>query len=279
MGFKKIELKDINIVNHYLQMQSFRSSLYTLGVLFYYDDHFAPEYDIIDDTLLVRVKDLNGKTNYLYPIGKNQDKIARSLKTLTYVPKEAKDTLLNDYEESLIPNWFDYLYRYEDLLNLKGKKYQKIRNHINRFMTKYHEYRYEEISRDNFDDIFKIINTVIPQTEGAKVELERVKRWIPYYFSFPFKGGILYVKDEPVAFSFGEVIKDTLHVQIEKTIKTYEGAGDMQRNQFLKLFKNKNITYVNRQEDLGDPGLRFQKKSLNPCALLDKFNLEKKYYK
>ncbi len=275
LNFKKIALEDIDILNKYLSQQEFRSSLYTLGVLYYYEDYFSPEYAIIDDTLLIRCKDQNGESNYLYPLGKNSKDLALSLSKITYAPESVKEDLKDNYKSELIPDWFDYLYKYDDLVNLSGKKYQKIRNHINRFLNTYHDYHYETISPDNFKDVVKIIYAVKPITEGGKQELNRVKRWIDSYFSFPFIGGILYVKNEPVAFSFGEVIKDTLHVQIEKTIKTFDGAGDMQRNLFLKLFKDQNIVFVNRQEDLGDPGLRFQKRSLNPCALLNKYDLKK----
>ena len=46
---------------------------------------------------------------------------------------------------------YDYVYLSEDLINLKGRKYQKKRNHINKFKKRY-EWNYETITDDNVEE-------------------------------------------------------------------------------------------------------------------------------
>ena len=48
-------------------------------------------------------------------------------------------------------NAYDYLYEIETLAELKGKKYQAKRNHINRFLENHPDWHSEVISHDNMD--------------------------------------------------------------------------------------------------------------------------------
>lgn len=265
MEFKRITLDDIETLNRFLSKQEYRSSIYTLGVLYLYEDFLKPKYCVIEDTLFINI--LN--KHYLYPLGKSAKKLEDQFEEYILAPK------LDGYYSFLIEDNFDYLYNYHDLLHLQGKKYQKIRNRINRFFATYKDFRYEIITPQNIKDVETILDEAETLTIEKKNELERNRLILKDYFLFPFIGGILYVNNHPVSFSFGEVIKDTLHIHVEKVNKHYLGAGDVQRQYFLEHFSQSDVQYINRQEDLGDPGLRFAKQSLRPCLLLHKYCLSK----
>jgi hypothetical protein len=74
-----------------------------------------------------------------------------------------------------------------------------------------------------------------------------------------------------VGFSLGEIIGDTLYVHIEKADRGCKGAYQMLVNQFAAAQRQEQLLYINREEDMGDPGLRASKQSYHPVALLKKF--------
>ena len=53
------------------------------------------------------------------------------------------------------------------------------------------------------------------------------------------------------------------------------GAGETINKLFAEMMTNRHpeIIYINRQEDVGDPGLRHAKESYHPLKLLDKYNV------
>ena len=80
---------------------------------------------------------------------------------------------------------------------------------------------------------------------------------------------------EVVAFIVGEVVGETLHVHIEKSLHQYSGSSEMINKSFVEyvLSKFPHIKYVNREDDAGDEGLRKSKLSYNPIMLLNKYNV------
>lgn len=71
-------------------------------------------------------------------------------------------------------------------------------------------------------------------------------------------------------FSIGEpVCDDTMVVHIEKAYADVQGAYPIINQQFL-LHEASQYRYVNREEDMGEPGLRQAKESYHPVFLVEK---------
>ena len=88
-------------------------------------------------------------------------------------------------------------------------------------------------------------------------------------------GYALLTDGEVAAFCIGEVMGDTLIVHIEKGKREYKGAFQMINCLFAKTELEKcGIRYVNREDDVGDEGLRQAKQSYFPEYMLKKFRLE-----
>jgi hypothetical protein len=105
-------------------------------------------------------------------------------------------------------------------------------------------------------------------------EEKMVKVVLNNYSAFGFVGGVLKVGGKVVAFTIGEVVNDTLFIHIEKASREYAGIYETLSLLFARDLTDKNIEYINREEDVGDEGLRKSKMSYNPIALLDKYNVE-----
>ena len=84
------------------------------------------------------------------------------------------------------------------------------------------------------------------------------------------------VNGEIVAASFGEIVGDTMYVHIEKALRSFRGAYPMITSQFLHYYFQDGLLFVNREEDMGDEGLRYSKSAYHPCCLLKKYIIEEK---
>ena len=79
---------------------------------------------------------------------------------------------------------------------------------------------------------------------------------------------------EIAAFCIGEAMGDTLIVHIEKAKREYKGAFQMINCLFAKTELEKcGVQFINREDDVGDEGLRQAKQSYFPEYMLKKFRL------
>ena len=86
-----------------------------------------------------------------------------------------------------------------------------------------------------------------------------------------YSGGVLRVDGEVQAFTFGEPSSsDCFVVHVEKALRDYQGAYTAVNTEFVKSLGGK-FTYINREEDTGDEGLRRSKESYYPVMLLEKY--------
>lgn len=82
--------------------------------------------------------------------------------------------------------------------------------------------------------------------------------------------GLIRADGRVVAFSVGEKIyDDTFCVHIEKAFSDVPGAYAIINQQFL-IHEAGNCKYVNREDDVGDPGLRKAKLSYHPAFMIEK---------
>lgn len=178
-------------------------------------------------------------------------------------------------------NYFDYIYLREDLANLSGKKYQPKRNHINKF-EKLYGYKYMEITPCLVPECLALEKKWYKanRTDDDAEELTHERRSMTFALQHAeelgLTGGAICVDGQIVAFSFGSPVNnDTFGVHVEKADVQYEGAYSLINREFAAHLPEK-YTYMNREEDLGIPGLRKSKLSYNPAILLEKFTAVKK---
>ena len=90
------------------------------------------------------------------------------------------------------------------------------------------------------------------------------------FHELELKGGVLRAGGDIVAFTLGEpVCEDTFVVHIEKAYADIRGAYPMINQQFLE-HEVSGYTYVNREDDTGEEGLRKAKLSYHPIFMAEK---------
>ncbi|MBN2860933.1 MAG: DUF2156 domain-containing protein, partial [Sphaerochaetaceae bacterium] len=86
-------------------------------------------------------------------------------------------------------------------------------------------------------------------------------------------GYVLYSQDTPIAFTLGELAsEDTFIVHIEKALTTYKGVYQYINRAAVSLLPE-GIQTINREQDLGIPGLRQAKMTYQPKGFLMKYRL------
>lgn len=186
-------------------------------------------------------------------------------------------------EFSYIPerDYFDYIYLREDLATLKGKKFQAKRNHVNKFKKQY-AYEYEPLTAElvpeclEFEAKWYKANWTDDDQEELTDERKSMIFALNHFKELNLLGGAIRIDHKLVAFTFGSPInQDTFGVHVEKADTDYDGAYSIINQEFASRIPEQYV-YVNREEDLGIPGLRKAKLSYNPTILLPKAAVIKK---
>lgn len=289
LQFKPINVDTIIETSEFMNFKISRTSDYTIGSMYMWREFYDTHYTIYEGMILYKVKFL-GRTSFTFPAGVGpMDKLMDELKLyckqnniplwFCTVPEEAIPVLVDNYKGTIPAapsrDWSDYLYLAEDLSNMAGRRYSGQRNHINKFKKLYPNYSYENITEDNLERVIKFLKdyqlNFAKSSDLANEELSRSLELLPYIHKFGLIGGFLQVDDSIVAMSVGETINDTLYCHIEKADRNYQGSYQM----IVKEFSNNSITdqvkYINREEDVGDEGLRTSKLSYHPHKLLEKY--------
>ena len=176
----------------------------------------------------------------------------------------------------------DYVYIRENLANLVGKTYHKKRNQINAFEQSYIP-RVEALSEDNLADAFHVLEewkshsaetfTDYEQCVEAlnSLKLDNIKSCMA------FEGIIVYADDEPVTWTLGQKIAQgtTFVVHFEKAIASFKGAYQYVARAMAQNL-DESVIYMNREQDLGDEGLRQAKMTWRPSHFIQKYRVEKK---
>lgn len=293
--FKKITPENMPEIWEVLKNEKGRTTDFSYGGVLMWVDFFHYEYAIYEDTLFIKgvVENDLSKPAFSLPIGKlNIEKSVEILKEycdangidleFSAIPEYALDDFrkLNPVNIEELTDWGDYLYDAEPLATIKGKKMSKKRNHVNQFVANFPDWKYVELTPENADEAMAFMDVF--DKEGDSSEMAVAERELSRFLINKIKegdkilkGGILYVGDEVVAYTIGDVKNDTLFVHVEKATRKFNGSYEMINYLFAKAMTEANpeIKFINREDDAGDIGLRMAKESYHPIEILKKYNI------
>lgn len=167
---------------------------------------------------------------------------------------------------------FDYLYRRQDLAQLGGRNYHKKRNLVKAFVSS-NLYTALPLLDTHRDDALAILeqwqreNGQAGDTEAAREALEKMEE-------LQLCGGIYHVASRPVAFVLGEELArgECFAIHFEKAVSGYKGLYQFINQSFAAILPEVYET-INREQDMGDAGLRQAKLSYQPTGFIKKFKV------
>ena len=290
LEFKRLELEHIPLIRPFFLQQNRRICDCTIGSTLMWRNYFDNCFAIEDDTLIFRSRYLDGQFAFTVPIGKNPQHLLEltekycldngiALEFCTVTPNDL------DLLRSVWPNlsveenrdWYDYLYESRDIVEFAGRKYAAQRNHIHRFERECPDWSFERMTADHVEEVRSFYQGFLQERtkegETAQAEVGEIFEVLDHFDEYAFLGGILRVEGKIVGISMGEIVRDTLFVHIEKADVQYPGVYQKLVNCFAREFVTDEVRYINREEDVGDPGLRKSKQSYRPLTLLEKYTV------
>ena len=174
----------------------------------------------------------------------------------------------------------EYIYDAQSLRTLSGKTYQKKRNHINHFLKNYGDrIEYQEFRPEHADECLSLYDTWLEHSassDHAAYERDSVVDALMNFEYLGLTGAIVRLSGKLEAFTLGERLTgDMALIHIEKANRDIIGLYAFINQQFL-LNAFPDVSYVNREEDLGLEGLRKAKMSYYPIRFIRKYEVKLK---
>lgn len=173
---------------------------------------------------------------------------------------------------------FDYVYAIDDLSQLKGRKFQRKRNHLNRFRQTCPDYTVVPISPENTNAVtFMLEDWYAAKLEGDPLcdlcmEQIAIQKALRCQSQLEMDGLALYHEGKILAMTMGTPLADNSYdIHFEKA--SDDGAYAAINYEFANYLHQKypHVQWLNREDDLGLEGLRKAKLSYNPDHLIEKY--------
>jgi hypothetical protein len=170
---------------------------------------------------------------------------------------------------------FDYVYRVEDLVRLAGKKFDGKRNLIRAFEKGWRS-RYATLTAERLNGCRSLFREwarlKAARNCGFSAAQERaVLEMLGRFEELGLVGGGVEVDGRLEAFTVGEKLSDdTVLVHLEVVNPSFKGLAQYINREFLRR-EWSDMTFVNREQDMGLAGLRRAKMSYHPARLVRKY--------
>jgi len=234
-----------------------------------------------DRFILQGIKD--GKTFAALPLGFPEDRgIAKAiLESVDYV-KGLSETYADEmrvwleqhsFEVCEDRDNFDYLYSREELAALSGKRFHKKRNQVNSFLANYPNHRGAWLTSDTRDHARQILKEWMIDREDPG-DYQASKEALDLQEELGLEGYVVYVDEKPVAYTMGESMQGGAMyiIHIEKGLPQYKGIYQYINQTYAEKLPE-TIQLINREQDLGDMGLRQAKMTYRPVGFSKKYRV------
>lgn len=282
LALRPVELQDKQIFKSYLAIQNRRSCECNFGNIFAWAEAYQLEWIEIEGRLLV----YSAKERILQmPLG-NFPPPRELLAVLEAFREEKPVAGIYDVPEIypvIFPDAreyfaiddsadnYDYVYSVASMCRLEGRKLRKKRNLVKQFRHQYPNFVCRPMEFSDSATVLELarrLNNGQGDTRFVMEESGAVERVLEHFDELEMEGLMLWASpDEPVGFAiFSPTTSDTYNVHFEKTDREYKGASQTLTRQ-VACHLHGRCRYLNREQDLGSPGLRQAKQSLDPVFM------------
>lgn len=294
MDFKLLELADKPVFDQALRQRYYENSWLTFTNLFVWRANYSTAWAIQEDSLYVRLQ-AGGLIYFLPPFVLAERSFSAAVEVAwresrsrgeAFLMKglspamcaELETTLPGRFAAAPQREYFDYLYRASDLRELAGRKYHSKRNFVNRFRAEHSNWRYEPLNAGSVEDCLQVAalwcgNRDCDASTVLSNEYRAIAEALHHFDTLGLRGGIIRLADHPVAFSFGESLNpDTVVLHMEKADSGIPGLYAVINQECCRQAWG-DVDFINREEDMGEEGLRKAKESYYPVRLVEKYKI------
>jgi uncharacterized protein len=293
LDFKLIDIQDKFLFDEFLRKDPPQVSELTFTNLFIWRQHYQPSWLEWHGCILILFRPQKGTPYGVCPFGPGDKKGALDV-LCAELAKQARDVRIcrvgeefvgrhvdpAKYDVVLDRDNSDYLYLAKDLIHLSGNKYHRKKNHLNQFIKKY-AFEYRSLDAELVNRVLGMQQAWCRIRECVEkpdllAEDFAVSEALSHYEQLGYQGGAILIDSVVEAFSLGEPLnEDTAVIHIEKANPDIPGLYAAINQLFcLKVWSN--MTFINREQDMGVEGLRKAKESYYPHHMVKKYILKPK---
>jgi len=284
--FSPLSLEAIHVIKAHLQCLKDGISELTFGSLYFFRNFYKYKISRFNEHTLLFLGEERQKP-FFFTIGAPLpiSTIRELYRDCAYWKLISESYLSNN--ESLFQNLkalptedrdnFDYLYTRLSLSTLSGKQLHKKKNHVNGFLQNYPDFTLKKLDTDTQKDAYKILDIwATEQTDLYETDYAAAQQALELPEIANFLGLVLYVQGIPVAWCLAELtVQGTIAVvHFEKARTDFRGSYQYINYAFAQSLPEQ-VVYINREQDLGDEGLRHAKMSYKPEGFVKKYRLDK----
>lgn len=302
LQYQEITLADKPVIDAYMLPYGEKSCQHNFAALYALKSKYLSRYCLKDHILFIRqpAKDEDGYESCLMPIGGGNrvhaleelmaDTHSRGKRLKLQTITESAKTFLEEYFPGSFQiveerGFAEYLYRKETLELLSGGKMKKKRYYYQKFHKTYDgrlaigpllPSQFPEILA--FQEKWLLLHQEDPGFSNLKEEDTAIRRVLSHYEELGFQGITLHIDQKLTGFAMGCPISDnTFDMFFEKGDPKIKDIYRSLVTDMVKMHCGQ-FTYINREEDLNDPGLRLTKMSYKPDLLLKKYIARELFY-
>lgn len=292
IDFQRIDLSDRQRIYDSFQRAGRESCSYSFANLYLWGKQVCAWVD----GFLVVFSHYMGKSVYLFPAGEGDPApvLKAMMEDAAHRGIPFRMTALSDEDckavERVFPGLFqfvpdknawDYLYEIDHLADLKGRGYQQKRNRINRFLEAAPNWRFAEIGPQDYELCRNMLlrwyesRLAADPTQDYHLEQNAAEKAMTNFEKLGLEGILLYDGDTPLGLTIGTFLTPTMFdIHFEKALGSVPGDYAMINRTYARHIREKypQIRYLNREDDMGLPGLREAKQSYHPDRMVEQYN-------
>ena len=265
-AFREIRLSDREKIEGIRKKYDPKLSDYTYSMLYCWQRELGLCAYVADDIYVVKAE-----KEFFFPIGEKQKAIAfiegllrlEGCVRLRFCDEDMKNAVALHFGERAVSclseSDCDYVICHETMKTLSGKKFAKRRTEYNGFIRKHPNIRIELIDRDNINRV-----KTLASNHECEYSDDAENRGIENYFELGLIGVIVSSDGEDIGFAIcSQKDEDTLQGHFLRNICVDHSSMFYLLKLSMDYFSDE-YSFTNIEDDMGNEGLRFFKKSIDP---------------
>ena len=297
-SFQPLMLADVPQLAKFLRTSKERSCEFSIANLYLWSFSYHIRWQVFNNRLYLHTENREEPEDALMVVVPETvpDPSAEELLTFSEeMQKQGHTGRIQQLRENFVQNcpelsnWFEvkpmdeevaeYIYRLDNLASLSGERYSKKRNLIKQFVRNFPTATSRPLCDTDLPAVLAMSEVWLDgHPERASRHLQEELSALRHLQDAPLEyfglvGQGIFLDSKLIAYEFCSPVAGGMWTEhFEKALKDYNGAAQA-LNQFSAQALQGRCEWLNREQDLGSPGLRQAKQSYHPEYLLRNYDL------